>query len=102
MEGYGPETYGERIAEVYDDLFYPPTSAQDTVEFLAGLAGDGPVLELAIGTGRIALPLAAKGIEVHGIEHLRPWSPTPTKPGGKDIPVTIGDFADVGVRAATG
>lgn len=68
MEGYGPETYGERIAEVYDDLFHPPTSSVETVEFLARLAADGPMLELAIGTGRIALPLAAKGIEVHGID----------------------------------
>jgi hypothetical protein len=58
MEGYGPDTYGERIAEVYDELFHPPTLPEDTVEFLAGLAACGPVLELAIGTGRIALPLA--------------------------------------------
>jgi SAM-dependent methyltransferase len=99
MEGYGPETYGERIAAVYDDLFHPPTSAEDTVEFLAGLAGDGPVLELAIGTGRIALPLAAKGIEVHGIDTSEAMvAKLRTKPGGKDIPVTIGDFADVGVQ----
>src|SRR4029453_10290605 len=99
MEGYGPETYGERIAEVYDEWFHPPTSAEDTVEFLAGLAGDGPVLELAIGTGRIALPLAAKGIEVHGIDTSEAMvAKLRTKPGGKDIPVTIGDFADVGVQ----
>ena len=57
MEEFGPETYGERIAEVYDELFHPPTSAEDAVEFLAGLSGDGPVLELAIGTGRIACRL---------------------------------------------
>ena len=60
-----------------------------TVEFLAGLAGDGQVLELAIGTGRVALPLAARGITVEGvdasaamIERLR------AKPGGDSIPVT--------------
>jgi SAM-dependent methyltransferase len=66
------------------------------VEFLAGLAGDGRVLELAIGTGRVALPLAARGITVEGIdasaamaERLR------AKPGGESIPVIIGDMAQV-------
>ena len=99
MEEYGPETYGERIAEVYDELFHPPTSAEDAVEFLAGLSGEGPVLELAIGTGRIALPLAARGIEVHGIDASEAMvAKLRAKPGGEDIPVTIGDFADVGVE----
>jgi len=66
------------------------------VEFLAGLAGDGRVLELAIGTGRVALPLAARGIAVEGVdasaamvEQLR------AKPSGELIPVTIGDMAQV-------
>jgi len=99
MEGYGPETYGERIAEVYDDLFHPPTSSMETVEFLARLAADGPMLELAIGTGRIALPLAAEGIEVHGIDASEAMvAKLRAKPGGNDIPVTIGDFADVEVE----
>jgi Methyltransferase domain len=99
MEAYGPETYGERIAGLYDELFHPPTSTEDTVEFLAGLAGGGPVLELAIGTGRIALPLAAKGIEVHGVDASEAMvAKLRAKPGGEAIPVTIGDFADVGVE----
>jgi SAM-dependent methyltransferase len=99
MEGYGPETYGERIAEVYDELFHPPTSTEDTVEFLAGLAGGGPVLELAIGTGRIALPLAARGIKVHGVDASEAMvAKLRAKPGGQDISVTIGDFAEVGVE----
>jgi hypothetical protein len=99
MKEYGPETYGERIAAVYDELFHPPTRSEETVEFLAGLAPDGPVLELAIGTGRIALPLAAKGIEVHGIDASEAMvAKLRAKPGGDDIPVTIGDFADVGVE----
>jgi Methyltransferase domain len=99
MEGYGPETYGERIAEVYDDLFHPPTSSEETVEFLARLAAGGPMLELAIGTGRIALPVAARGIEVHGIDASEAMvARLRAKPGGTDIPVTIGDFADVGVE----
>lgn len=99
MEGYGPQTYGDRIAEVYDEWFHPPTSAEDTVEFLAGLAGGGPVLELAIGTGRIGLPLAARSIEVHGIDASEAMvARLRAKPGGEDISVTIGDFADVGVE----
>jgi SAM-dependent methyltransferase len=68
------------------------------VEFLAGLAGGGPVLELAIGSGRVALPLAARGIPVEGIEA----SPEMVdlmraKPGGEAVPVVVGDMADVGV-----
>ena len=68
------------------------------VAFLRAWAGDGPALELGIGTGRIALPLAATGVRVDGIdisphvvEQMR------TKPGGDKIEVTIGDFADVAV-----
>ena len=99
MEGYGPETYGERIAEVYDEWFHPPTSTEDAVAFLAGLAGKGPVLELAIGTGRIALPLAARGIEVRGIDASEAMiAKLRSKPGGQDIQVTMGDFADVGAE----
>jgi SAM-dependent methyltransferase len=89
-------SFGEDVAEGYDDA--PRGDEDETVAFLEGLAGGGPALELAIGTGRIALPLAARGILVHGVdispamvEQLR------TKPGGDRIPVTIGDFADVPV-----
>ena len=66
------------------------------VTFLAELAGSGPVLELAVGTGRIALPLAERGIEVHGIEASEAMvARLRSKPGGDRVPVTIGDFADV-------
>jgi SAM-dependent methyltransferase len=65
-----------------------------TVDFLAELAGEGAALELGIGTGRIALPLAARGVRVHGID-LSPdmVAQLRAKPGGEDIPVAIGDFA---------
>jgi len=99
MTEYGPSTYGDRVAEVYDRM--PQVLARETehaVATLAELAGPGPVLELGIGTGRLALPLAAKGLSVHGIdaseamvEKLR------AKRGGDRIPVAIGDFADVAV-----
>ncbi len=100
MQDYDASTYGEYIAEVYDE-FYKQLWGADTeaaVECLATLAGKGPILELAIGTGRVALPLAARGLEVHGIDASPAMiAKLRAKPGGERIPVTIGDFADVGV-----
>ena len=97
MEAYGPETYGDRIADVYDGL-YENLDTEGAVETLAGLAGGGPVLELAIGTGRLALPLAKRGLDVHGIDASAAMvAKLRGKPGGDRIPVTMGDFADVAV-----
>lgn len=97
MEEFGPETYGERVADVYDQWYKPVDTAAE-VALLTELAAGGRVLELGIGTGRVAVPLAAAGVEVHGIdaspamvEQMR------AKPGGDAIPVTIGDMADVSV-----
>jgi len=89
--------FGEQVAARYDATsaeMFEPAVVDPVVEFLAGLAGDGPVLELGIGTGRIALPLAARGIAVHGID-LSPAmvARLRAKPGGDAIPVTMGDFA---------
>jgi SAM-dependent methyltransferase len=93
---YRPETYGDRIAEEYDDFYGDVLQTDETVAFLAELAGDGPVLELGIGTGRVALPLADKGIEVHGIDaSQRMIDQMRAKPGGDKIPVNIGDMADL-------
>jgi len=100
-DDYQAETYGDRIAEVYDDWYAdaPFLDTEASVDLLAELAGDGPVLELAIGTGRLALPLAARGLEVHGIDASEAMvAKLRAKPGGTDIPVTMGDFADVGVE----
>ena len=95
MRDYDQTTYGERVADLYDEL-YGALDPGPAASFLADLAGAGPALELGIGTGRVALPLKERGVEVHGIdaspamvERLR------AKPGGADLPVTIGDFADV-------
>jgi SAM-dependent methyltransferase len=95
---YEPATYGERIAEVYDDI-YPSFSDSDAmIETLAKLAGTGPVLELGIGTGRVALALASHGVTVHGIDASQAMvKKLQAKPGGASIPVAIGDFADVDV-----
>jgi SAM-dependent methyltransferase len=71
-----------------------PQTIERTVDFLAELAGDGRALELAIGTGRIALPLAARGIDVAGIDLSEPMvERLRAKPGAADIEVTIGDIA---------
>src|SRR5438034_8726618 len=100
MPGYGPETYGDRWVEIYDEFVagVKPDTDQ-TVAVLAELAGSGPALELGIGTGRVALPLAARGVEVHGIDASeRMVAKLRSKPGGSEIPVTIGDFAGVEVK----
>jgi SAM-dependent methyltransferase len=98
MEGYRANTYGDRIADVYDSWHSFPDETEAATDLLATLAGDGPALELAIGTGRIALPLAERGVAVHGIDASKAMlSRLRRKPGGKRIPVTLGDFAEVGI-----
>jgi SAM-dependent methyltransferase len=95
--------FGERVAARYDldaaDLF-DPAVVEPAVDLLAGFAGGGRALELGIGTGRIALPLARRGVEVHGVDLSEAMvAQLRAKPGGADIPVTIGDFATVRVDA---
>jgi SAM-dependent methyltransferase len=89
--------FGEHIAERYDessDEMFAPDVVEPTVDFLAELAGEGAALELGIGTGRIALPLAQRGVRVHGIDLSEAMvARLKAKPGGDDIPITIGDFA---------
>jgi SAM-dependent methyltransferase len=97
MKDYEISTYGERIADIYDE-WHAHLDPSDAVATLAELAGGGRALELAIGTGRIALPLAERGVEVHGIDVSEAMvAKLREKPGGERIPVTMGDFADVGV-----
>jgi SAM-dependent methyltransferase len=96
MDGYGPSTYGDRIAEVYDSWYGPRMDPTDAVGFLASIAGGGRVLELGIGTGRVALPLAERGLDVSGIDASdRMVEKLRAKPGGDRIPVAMGDFAEV-------
>lgn len=97
METYSPNTYGDHIAAVYDDLY--PEYDEAAIHRLVELAHGGRALELGIGTGRFALPLQQMGVEVHGIdasaamvERLR------AKPGADRIPVTIGDFKEIPVE----
>lgn len=97
MEEYIAATYGEHLAEVYDQWFGDYDSA--AIDMLAELAQGGPALELGIGTGRIALPLAAKGVEVRGIDGAPAMvAKLRARPGGDAIAVTMGNFADVDVE----
>jgi SAM-dependent methyltransferase len=95
MEGFDPfGSFGPEVAARYDEDLRGDES--ETVDFLTGHVGSSPVLEFAIGTGRIALPLAERGIRVDGIEQ----SPAMVerlraKPGGGSIEVTLGDMSTV-------
>ncbi len=94
---YGPETYGERVADVYDEWYVVP-EADAELDLLAEFAAGGRALELGIGTGRVALPLHERGIDVHGIDASPAMiAKMRAKPGGDAIPVTVGDMADVDV-----
>jgi SAM-dependent methyltransferase len=96
--------FGERVAAGYDDLsdrMFQPEAIDPAVSLLAELAGGGPALELAIGTGRIGLPLSQRGVPVHGIELSRAMAARlRDKPGGAAIPVTIGDMTTTRVDGA--
>jgi hypothetical protein len=89
--------FGEEVAANYDadtSGMHDDSVIAAVVDVLAGLAGDGPALEFGIGTGRIALPLARRGVEVHGIDLSKAMvSRMRDKPGGDEIAVTVGDFA---------
>ena len=89
--------FGETVAARYDDSsadMFDPAVVDPVVDLLVELAGDGRALELGIGTGRIALPLAQRGVPVHGIELSKAMAARlRAKPGGEDVGVTIGDFA---------
>jgi SAM-dependent methyltransferase len=99
MRDYEPSTYGDSIAEIYD-RWYGGMDADVVAERVATLAeGRGPVLELGIGTGRIALPLQTLGVEVHGIDASTAMTDElRKKPGGDRIRLAHGDFADVAVE----
>jgi SAM-dependent methyltransferase len=93
-----PEDYfGERVAERYDErdaASFEPAVVDPVVDFLVDVAGQGAALELGIGTGRVAVPLARRGIRVHGIDLSAAMvAKLRAKPGAEDIEVSIGDFA---------
>lgn len=96
MDYYMDETYGERIAGVYDEWYseFDPAAIQALTE----LAHGGNALELGIGTGRLAIPLLQAGVNIQGIDVSESMvAGLRKKPEGEKIPVTMGNFADVGV-----
>ncbi|MCK9892989.1 class I SAM-dependent methyltransferase [Frankia sp. AgB32] len=99
----GSEVYGDTIADVYDDWFSGSdrqVAIDAAADFLHASAGAGPALELGIGTGRVALPLAARGTKVAGIDaSTRMTARLREKPGGSDIDVKLADFAEIGFPA---
>jgi len=96
--------FDERVAATYDEDTADrstPEVLDPTVDVLAALAGDGRALEFGIGTGRIALPLAARGVPVVGIELSTSMvAQMAAKPGGEAIDVTIGDLSTTRVDGA--
>jgi SAM-dependent methyltransferase len=98
--------FGEDVAARYDETigsWGDPDVVRPAVDFLADAAKGGGALELGIGTGRIALPLARRGVPVHGIDSSEAMlARLRAKPGGSEIPVTIGDFATMRVDGLFG
>lgn len=99
MEGYSPSTYGDRFADVYDDWYGDVSDVSATVARVTQIAkavGDGAVLELGCGTGRLAIPIAEAGFETWAIDaspamiqRLR------TKPGGEGVSTVVGDMSEL-------
>lgn len=97
MEGFEISTYGDAIADMFDDNGWAgdPGDTDETIQWLAENAGEGPVLELGVGTGRVAIPLAAKGIDVHGIDASEGMlARLRSKPGGDRVTLHAADFTD--------
>lgn len=95
-----PALYGERWASVYDD-HHGALDPGPAADFLAGLPDGGQVLELGIGTGRIALPLARRGVSVQGVDASEAMvGRMRAKPGGESVSVTISDMAEVDVSGS--
>lgn len=92
MTIYEAEAYGEAWAGEYDELFPAGADVEEIAAFVGDFAHGGRVLEFGIGTGRVALDLSARGVEVHGLDASRAMvERLRAKPGGADIPVVIGD-----------
>jgi SAM-dependent methyltransferase len=99
VDGYDASTYGDRFADVYDEWYADVTDVGACVERVVALvetSGGGPVLELGVGSGRLAVPLAERGIEVHGVDasaamldRLR------ARDGGEAVTIHLGDMAEL-------
>ncbi len=109
MEGYGPSTYGDRFADVYDEWYPDVSDAVATVARVAALAGlgepagaageadpSGPVLELGAGSGRLAVPLAERGLDVWALDASAAMlDRLAAKPGGDRVHAVVADMAEL-------
>jgi SAM-dependent methyltransferase len=94
VRGYEPASYGDAFADVYDDWYDDVSDGAATVARVTTLAGGGPVLELGVGTGRLALPLAAAGVDTWGLDASSAMlSRLRAKPGGDGVRVVQADMA---------
>src|SRR5687767_6857097 len=90
--------YGRLVATHYDDFYEGAFDTDGTVAHVSELAAGGRILELGVGTGRIALPLAERGNVVHGVDgSAEMLELLARKPGGEKIATTLGDFAEVDI-----
>jgi SAM-dependent methyltransferase len=95
MQGYTESSYGDAFADVYDEWYHGVSDIEATVAALVELAGEGPVLELGVGTGRLALPLAGRGLEVHGIDSSAAMlARLAHKNTSATVSATLGDMVD--------
>jgi SAM-dependent methyltransferase len=95
MRGYDDQSYGDGFADVYDDWYADISDVEATTAALSALADGGRVLELGVGTGRLALPLAAAGLEVHGIDSSEAMlQRMAAKPGAETVHTVRGDMVD--------
>jgi SAM-dependent methyltransferase len=95
MEGYGPSTYGDGFADVYDDWYPDAGDPEAAADAIVGLAGGGPVLELGVGSGRLAVPVAARGVEVWGLDASKAMlDRLVDRPGGSKVRAVLGDMTD--------
>ena len=93
---FDPTSYGIAIADVYDEMYESVYDTEGAVDLIADLAGTGPVLEFGIGTGRLAQPLAARGLSVDGVDASEAMVERMRgRPGADAIDVKIGNFAEV-------
>lgn len=95
MDGYGPATYGDGFADVYDDWYEALEGLDAAVAATAAVAAGGRVLELGVGSGRLAVPLAAGGLEVWGLDASPAMlARLAERPGGGGVRAVLGDMAD--------
>ncbi len=100
MQGYRSDTYGESFADVYDDWYGEVSDAPATVAKILSMASGGAMLELGVGTGRLAIPLAEAGAEVVGVDASIPMiERLEAKPGGRLVKTIVADMAELPLRS---